>query len=436
MNAIRGMRLLALLSLTGSLGAGALAAQGPPVDTTGPARGDTLVLTLGGAGRLASERNPGLLAARRAADAAAGRLRQARLYPYNPEVALRSVEMGGGRTFDAYEGEVSQEIEWAGQWGLRIDAARGEAKQQAFLTSDAERQIAAHAAVAFLEALAAQERLRLAEDIRTLNARLASAARDRLESGDISQMEMNLAQIEAGRAQTRVLAERRNAQTALLELRRSLALTEDRPLRLLADLPAPPDPEGLDADSLVQVALERRPDAVAMRAGLGAAEASARLAGRERWPNFRLSIPFERPDGARSRLVGLAVGLSVPLWNRNQGTLDETSAEVARSQAELDDVRLAVRTEVQDAYQRYVSASAEERLAGASVRDPARANQVLLEEAFRSGKIDLPTLLLIRNQLLDAELSYWDSWLQLRTELVRLDAATAKPTLDDEAGEV
>jgi cobalt-zinc-cadmium efflux system outer membrane protein len=289
--------------------------------------------------------------------------------------------------------------------------------------------------VTFLEALAAQERLRLAEDIQLLNATLESAARDRLEAGAISQMEMNLAHIEAGRAQTRVLAERRNAHTALLELRRSLALADDCPLRLVAELPPAPDPEALDADSLVQVALERRPDAAATRAGLGAAEASARLAGRERWPNLHLSVPFERAEGARSSLIGLAVGLSVPLWNRNQGRLDEARAEVGRSGAELDDIELAVRTQVQDALQRYVSASAEERLAGASVRDPARANQALLEEAFRSGKIDLPTLLLIRNQLLDAELSYWDSWLQLRAELVLLDAATAKPTTDDEPGD-
>ncbi len=59
----------------------------------------------------------------------------------------------------------------------------------------------------------------------------------------------------------------------------------------------------------------------------------------------------------------------------------------------------------------------------------------LLDEAFRSGKVDLPTLLLIRNQLLDAELAYWDSWLQFRAELIRLDAATAKPTTDDEPGD-
>jgi outer membrane protein TolC len=56
---------------------------------------------------------------------------------------------------------------------------------------------------------------------------------------------------------------------------------------------------------------------------------------------------------------------------------------------------------------------------------PARANQDLLETAYRAGKVNLSTLLLLRNQLLDAELGYWDAWLARRTALIALQAATA-----------
>jgi cobalt-zinc-cadmium efflux system outer membrane protein len=422
-----------LLILLG--GAVPAAAQGSVDRTHPPPSGDTVTLDLAAVRRLASERNPVLTARRREADAAAGRYRQARVYPHNPEVSLRSAEVGAGRTLDAYEGEVSQELEWAGQWGLRRDVGRFEAERASLLAGDAERRIVADASVVFLEALAAEERLRLAEQIETLNMRLLNAAGERLEAGAISELEMNLARIEAARAQARVLAEHRNARSARLELRRTLALPDDQPLRLAADLSDAPRPGALDRDSLVSVALARRPDADAARREVEAARASRDLAGRERWPNLTLAVPFERLGGPGSDLLGVSVGMAVPLWNRDQGTLDATRAEVARARADLDATELAVRAEVDDALQRFASAAEEEALARASMRDPARANQALLEEAFRSGKIDLPTLLLVRNQLLDAELAYWNSWLQYRAELVRLDAAVAEPTTDEAPGD-
>lgn len=424
---------LPLLLLLG--GAASARAQEPAGDAAYARPGDTLTLDLAAVRRLASERNPALLARRREAEAEAGRYRQARVYPYNPEVSLRSAEVGSGRTLDGYEAEVSQEVEWAGQWGLRADVARARAERADWMAGDAERQIVADASVRFLEALAAEERLTLAEQIETLNTRLLAAAEERLDAGSISQLEMNLARIEAARAQARVLAERRAGRSARLALRRVLALDEGQPLRLRPELPAAPDPASLHADSLVAAALALRPDAEGARRGLQAARSAQDLAGRERWPNLVLRLPVERLEGPGSREIGVAAGLSIPLWNRNQGTLQATRAEVAQARAEMEDTELAVRTEVRDALQRYVSASEEEQLARTSMRDPARANQALLEEAFRSGKIDLPTLLLVRNQLLDAELAYWDSWLQYRAELIRLQAATAQPTTPDEEPE-
>jgi outer membrane protein TolC len=59
------------------------------------------------------------------------------------------------------------------------------------------------------------------------------------------------------------------------------------------------------------------------------------------------------------------------------------------------------------------------------VLQPARENQQLLEKAFRAGKVGLPTLVLLRNQLLDAELGYVDAILAQRRALVALQAATA-----------
>ncbi|GMR12178.1 MAG: TolC family protein [Gemmatimonadota bacterium] len=389
--------------------------------------GDTLFLTLAQAQLHALENNPALLATRRLREAAEGRLRQARVYRFNPEVTLESEQVGSGRTLRAYEGEVSQEVEWAGQWGLRKRVAEHGLASTDGTVRDAERLTRAAVAAVFYETLGAQNRVALAEEIRTLNERLAVAVSDLLEAGSISLLEANLARIESGRAQTRVLEERRDAKTALLELRQALALPDAQPLRLSPDVPIPPEPSGLNLDSLVRVAIVRRPDLGSAASRIEAGQSLVSLARRGRIPNLRLTVPFDRLEGPGSEQIGIGVGVSIPLWNRNQGTIAELQADLARARSERDAVESTVRTEVVDAYQRYVSAKEEEQIAAVSVLQPARFNQGLLDEAFRSGKIDLATLLLVRNALLDAELDYWESWLELRLELVRLAAVTAEP---------
>ena len=61
-----------------------------------------------------------------------------------------------------------------------------------------------------------------------------------------------------------------------------------------------------------------------------------------------------------------------------------------------------------------------------TVLAPARENRRLLEVAYRAGKVGLPVLLLIRNQVIDAELEYWDAWLSEREARVTISEVTAK----------
>jgi outer membrane protein TolC len=110
---------------------------------------------------------------------------------------------------------------------------------------------------------------------------------------------------------------------------------------------------------------------------------------------------------------------------------------VAQRAAQADQARfgraateLAVRTEVVDAYRAFVAAAEEATVYERDVLQPARTNQALLETAYRAGKVGLPTLVLLRNQLLDAELGYWDAWLAARLALIDLSSATATLPID------
>ena len=97
-------------------------------------------------------------------------------------------------------------------------------------------------------------------------------------------------------------------------------------------------------------------------------------------------------------------------------------------------IGLLVRTEVAASLEAYRSASEELRVFEAEVLMPARSNQSLLETAYAAGRLDLATALLLRTQLLDAELEYWDAWFAERSVLSALQAAIggAPPGLNPE----
>lgn len=399
--------------------------------TPSAAVADTITLSLEQAQRLSLRQNPQFLAESREGAIARGQLRQARLPAFNPQASLElpGVATGGG---SEYEASLTQEVEWAGQRGARVRAA-GFGVQRADLTvRNAARITLGDVSNAYFDTYAARQRLQLAEELLNLNEQLLRAVRIQLREGEVSALEANLAEVELGRARARVLAARRELTSAELQLKRLIGFSPDQAIRLPGAVPAaaPAPPTG--RDSLVALALGRRPDLVAQRTAVMESQALSDLARREGRPNVSVGVLARREGDGGDPQVGLGVSVPFPVLNRNQGRLAEQQARTSQAELQARAVELAVRTEVTDALRTYQTATEEETVYAALVLQPTRENRALLEIAYREGKIDLATLLLVRNQLLDAELGYWDTWLAQRRAQVFLEVATgASPVLAD-----
>lgn len=407
---------------------------------------DSLVVTLVDVRRLVLSQNAAFLAAREETAIARGGLRQARLFRFNPDLQAQLPGMLVGRSDEPGTITLTQEVEIAGQRGVRLDAARFGVERASAGVTNAARLTVADASVAFFQALAAERRLTVTQSVLALNERLVLAVRTQLREGEISLLDANLAEIEVGRARGRVLAAQREATAARLELARQLGLTPTTALRLedrsgdelpliadTADARGVVDATRLPSvreDSLLALALARRADLVERTAAIREADASTDAARRERIPNLRLGIFAERrPEtgaGSEARFprVGPALGITLPFLNRNQGVVAQRRALATQARFAREATALQVRTDVATAVRAYETATAELAVFTATVLDPARRNSTLLDTAFQAGKIPLPTLLLLRNQLLDAELGYWHAWLAQHAARVQLDAAT------------
>lgn len=398
------------------------AQQKPPITTaTLSVRADTIRLTLDSARVLALRANPELRAARLEIDVARGELRQASLFLRdNPE--LEYLGRGIGPELD-----VTQEVEVAGQRGARRSAAQAGIQRAAADVNNVARTTLGDVDRTFFRLFAADRRLELAREILALNERLAEVSSRQLQSGEISKLEFNLAVVELGRARARALtASRERAETAN-ELRYLLGMA---PRTLLSPVADSADQSRsaapLDVDSLTALALARRPDLAERAAALRQTSAEVSLARREALPNLLLRATSEQLEGTDTREIRPGVGLRIPLFNRNQGEVQALRAAERQAELAMNAVALQVRAEVARAAASYETAASEQAILETTVLAPARENRRLLEIAFREGKVGIAELLLIRNQVIDAELEFWEAWLAEREARADLAEAIAE----------
>lgn len=118
-------------------------------------------------------------------------------------------------------------------------------------------------------------------------------------------------------------------------------------------------PEPPPEQELVRMALECRPDVVAYRLGVKAAESGLRLAMANRYQDayvlyqpytFQDNTPFNAKS-AHSFALGLTVPM--PLYNRNQGNIERARINIQQSRIDLANIERRVQTEVVQAAREY-----------------------------------------------------------------------------------
>lgn len=384
---------------------------------------DTLTVSLSEAVSMAVESSPDLAARSWDPVAVRGDARGASAFPFNPELLFESRSPSAGIA-QRYEAEVGIELEMAGQRGLRIDAAEEAVQAADSRFSDAGRLTLAEVERSYHRLVAAEQRVALLAAIEESNERLATAVRTQLTEGEVSLLEANLVAVEAARARARAVEQRAARTSAALELGRLLGVDPRTEIRTVGPAAQPEREAPASLDEALGRARADRPDLRSNEQELERARQDERLARRERLPNLRLAALLTREDPLVDPRLGVAVGLELPLLNRNQGATARRSAELSGARAELRATEARVRIEVEEAYRRYQAVADEVELLEAELLGPSRENQRLLDVAYREGKIDLASLLLVRNQLLDAELGYWDAWERRERALTDLQSAT------------
>lgn len=406
-----------------------LVALGAPSTLLGQQRSDPMEITLEDAVARAVASSPRVAAAEGTVYAAEGRRAQATWpFPSNPTVEFERTRRRApaGEVYDV-GWRFSQTVQLSGSSLRERGAAGSRIRASRAYVDDATRVAALETRLSYTTLHLAERRAELTASSAALAEELAELARRQLDAGQINVLSFNTAALEAARARSladRFDAEQRVAQAELARLlgeegRRSVATTALPVLPVTGALPT--------AEGLVASAMGRRPDLQAATLEASAATDDLSASRRSRVPNLDLAV-FEGQEGGTDDLLGLSLGLSIPLFQRSQAEVGAARTEETAARARSDAALRAIRSEVEGWAERYRGALRAERRFAEELLLASRENVELAGRAFEEGELSVADVVVFRSTALAAQLEYLDVLAEAYEAWFELSAAVdARP---------
>jgi len=296
---------------------------------------------------LALANNPTLKQATAIERRSAGQARQAGMYP-NPSAGYQGEQIRGGEFGGGEQGGfVQQTIPLGGKLGLRRNAFEQQRRADELGTAEQRYRIVAEVGQGFYSALAAQQTVRLRQQLLSTALDAVVTARQLANVGQADAPDVLQAEVEGEQAQVDYIT----AERAYIREFRNLAAIAGKPDLPLAPLAGELDAPPPVAEDVIEQIVRDSPSVKRARQEAVRAEAELKSARREAAPDLQLrgglqqNFEPRQADGTPG-VVGLqgfaTIGVMLPLFNRNQGNIQAAKAEVERAQAEAARVQLSL----------------------------------------------------------------------------------------------
>lgn len=385
-------------------------------------------LTRQGAVALALRDNPEVKAAQAAWDAARARSRAA-WAPPDPEVSVEFEQLqrlGDPGDYAERNVGVAQTIEFPLKWWLSRRAADHEAQVvQAAVYESSRLDVSSRVVIAFDRVLSRQQMLTYEMEHDGLLQEFSRKTRLRHDAGDVPLLAVLRADVEAGRAASRVVAAHNELTVARGRLKALLVRDQASELELSGTL-------GrvdllLSLPQVQDLALKRRPDlrgalheVDGRRARFGAARAGL-------LPDLTLGVFRQtlREAGASQSLWRLGIALEVPLWGalRQRGDLAAASADLVGAEARGQRLRREVMLDVEIAYRDLITAVDQVKLFDERILHAAEQAQQAAVRSYDAGKATYMEVLDSQRALLQTRTEYVDIVLTCHEAFTALERA-------------
>lgn len=361
-------------------------------------------LTLEEARRLASARQAPLQDAR-VATASSRRVDAERTLRDNPVLyGAAGPRLGPSTVTVDLELGIEQPIPLAGGRGPRVAIAEAGVRRASAEADDVQRAVDREVGFAFVDALWAQERARLADanvqSALTVDAMMAR----RVAGGDATELERIAASSALARRRSELVAMRGVEAAALARLRAACGLARGSAISVAGDLQAIASavPQGVATG-------ERLPEVRALRADRAAAIGELDLGDAQAWPVLGVGARYGQEEASIHIIQG-TLSLSLPFFDRGAGTRAEARARMHQVDAELAVATTAAEGEqaaLSDGLAREIEAARALDAADAAMADKALA---IARTRLAAGEDRLVDVLLLQGEMQALRADRLDRW--------------------------
>jgi cobalt-zinc-cadmium efflux system outer membrane protein len=327
---------------------------------------------------------------------------------------------------------VSELIELGGKRGARkAVATAGLGGAQADL-EDFLRGLRANGASAFIEALHARLVLQRKRLTLTSLENLVTVNQERLRAGDIGEVPLIQARVEAQRFRSEVTGAEADVRSADLGL--ALLLGSGGPIAFTPVGELRTTPRAVDLPSLIAHAREQRPDVVSKQYALAAGRSRVRLAHANRWIDLTLNVDWTHtsepygtfeiisPSPAFDALT-MTMSFPLPFSRVYRGELNAALAGQTQADWALRSIQMKAEVDVRQAFEKYRAAMDRVALYAGGVLTDADKVLAAILYSYRRGAATLLEVLEAQRTDNEVYLAYADALADYARALVALEQA-------------
>ncbi len=364
-------------------------------------------LSLADLEKLAEQHNPTLVQARAQIEGESGQALQAGLYP-NPGITYNGDLMGlpgpGNGAGEFQGGIVQQEIILGGKLKLsrekykaRTEAARRQYDAQKFRVSNDVK-------INYYHALGALERLKMQKELLKTHQDRWLTISEMINLGEANIADGHKANVMLEQQKLKVKEAENDLNCTWQELTTSVGV--DLPYRQLTGS-LDGDAQDIGWEPTLKRLIQNSPEMAQAKEKLKSDEITLKREKRQWIPNLVLSggAGFDPLDkGFASKANFNIVGL--PLFDRNQGTVQQAQADLSRQHAQVALTELQLRRTLAQQYRNYLTAVQHVQAYKSVILPESEKRYVALLNGYRNTRTDWPTVLEAQKDFFDHRLAF------------------------------
>lgn len=358
--------------------------------------------------------------------ASKGEHRQAGFLP-NPQLSLEAENIAGRKQYEGFDSAeitvgVSQEIEVGGKRSSRVTASRRSVDIAGYDYISTRLNIIRDVTIAYYEAVAAKENVKLAEEqeklanevMENVTERVNAAAEPLIQKSKAI-VALSTSKIAANRARSDYVIAKRNL-SILWGVEAADYTLDSTEFFTIAK------PASLDN----QEALKRNPDFIRWDAELARSKALYRLEKANAVPNPTLHVGVRDFRESSNQAFVAGVSLPLPVLNHNQGNIAKTRHEVGKTEQDKRTTELALINALAVSMQQLETSYQQANSLKESILPAANKAFSLARKSYRAGKFPYLEVLDAQRTLFDVRQQYNAALKEYHLTLAALERLTAK----------